>query len=76
MQEENTKQYTLEKFKSGEVRILISTVAFGMGVHIHDIRTVIHYGPSSDTLFYWQEVGRSGRDGNLSRALLMLPLGV
>ena len=54
----------------GTYRILFSTIAFGMGVDIPDVRTVIHYGPSGDIESYFQESGRAGRDGKESRAIL------
>ncbi|XP_067668372.1 uncharacterized protein [Haliotis asinina] len=48
-----------------------STVtAFGMGVDIPDVELVIHWGVSTTVLDYWQEVGRAGRDGQQSLALL------
>ena len=49
---------------------LISTLAFGMGVDCSDIRTIIHLGAPSDIEMYVQEVGRGGRDGLLTYALL------
>ena len=44
---------------TSKIRVLVSTVAFGMGVSVPDIRSVIHWGASSDCLNYWQEVGMS-----------------
>ena len=44
--------------------------AFGMGIDIPDIWTVIYYGPSSDVDDYIQEAGRAGRDGLPSNAIL------
>ena len=53
----------------GNCRVLFCTIAFGMGVDIPDIRTVVHFGPSSDD-DYFQESGRGGRDGGKCLAIL------
>ena len=70
--DEDDKKAILEAFQPGDskCRLLFSTIAFGMGVDIPDVRTVIHYGPSSDIESYFQESGRAGRDGKDSRAVL------
>jgi ATP-dependent DNA helicase RecQ len=53
------KDITLEFVKiSSSIRVMISTIAFGMGVEVPDIRHVVHWGPSSSTINYWQEAGR------------------
>ena len=54
----------------GTCRLLFCTNAFGMGIDIANIRTVIHYGPSTDIDDYVQESGRAGRDGLPSNAIL------
>jgi ATP-dependent DNA helicase RecQ len=46
------------------IRLIICTVAFGLGVNIPDVRFVVHWGACDSALQYWQEVGRAGRDGN------------
>lgn len=51
-----------ENYKSGEIVILISTKAFGMGMDIKNIHFVFHLGPSSTFEDYLQEVGRAGRN--------------
>ncbi|CAG2220039.1 recQ [Mytilus edulis] len=57
------------------VRLLICTVAFGLGVNIPDILYVIHWGACDSLLQYWQEVGRAGRDGNhLLHIIILLEL--
>ena len=53
------------------LRIVIATVAFGMGIDCHDIRQVIHFGPSSGIESYVQETGRAGRDNLSSLAVLI-----
>ncbi|CAH1248615.1 WRN [Branchiostoma lanceolatum] len=52
------------------IRCVVATVAFDMGVQVHDIRYVVHWGPSTDILSYWQEVGRCARDGEAGKALM------
>ena len=52
------------------IRVLIATVAFGMGVNPPDIRHVYHCGPPHDTETYVQEIGHGGRDGGLTYATL------
>jgi|SaaInlV_150m_DNA_4_1039716.scaffolds.fasta_scaffold08964_1 ATP-dependent DNA helicase RecQ len=52
-----------EKFTSGKVKIIIATIAFGMGVDIPNIRLIINYGISKDMESFYQEIGRAGRDG-------------
>jgi superfamily II DNA helicase RecQ len=55
----------LEEFTKADsnIKVLISTVAFGMGVNITDIDIVVHWGLPTSPLSYWQEVGRCSRDG-------------
>ena len=56
--------------KSSHLRVVICTVAFGMGIDCPDVRQVVHWGPSDDAEGYVQECGRAGRDGKRSCALL------
>ena len=64
------KDAILNSFKkeNGKVRILISTVAFGMGIDCASVRRVIHWGPPANKEEYLQETGHAGRDGKMSYA--------
>ena len=75
--EPKVKESTLQSFccENGTLRVIIATIAFGMGLDCPNIWEVIHWGPSSDLESYIQETGRAGRDGYLSHATLMYGAG-
>lgn len=59
------------EFMSGQVPIIVATSAFGMGVDKADVRWVIHYDVPDSIDNYMQQIGRAGRDGGPSAALLL-----
>ncbi len=66
-----TRESVQTNFLNGQLDVIVATIAFGMGVDKPDIRTVIHTALPGSIEGYYQEIGRAGRDGAPSRAILM-----
>ena len=73
--EHQDRIFVQQQFQNGELEWVCSTNAFGMGVHIPNIRHVIHYQIPTSIEGYVQEVGRAGRDGYPALATLLYAPG-
>ena len=65
------RQFIQQQFINGSLEWIIATNAFGMGVHKHNIRQVIHETMPGTLANYMQEIGRAGRDGEESIAITL-----
>jgi RecQ family ATP-dependent DNA helicase len=65
------RELTQTRFSKGSSEVVVATVAFGMGIDKANVRTVIHAGLPASVEGYYQEIGRAGRDGELSHAVLL-----
>lgn len=64
------KEIIQRRFKNGKIKVIIATKAFGMGIDVPDVREVIHFKLPNNLIDYTQEIGRAGRDGQKSKAII------
>jgi ATP-dependent DNA helicase RecQ len=67
----SVRESVQRQFQAGQLEVVVATIAFGMGIDKADVRTVVHLALPASVEAYYQEIGRAGRDGAPSKAILL-----
>ena len=73
--DDEIRKQNQDAFINGDIRVIVATIAFGMGIDKADVRFVLHVGLPKEPESYYQEIGRSGRDGLPADCLLLFSYG-